>query len=57
MDKGQILAALSAHEAELRASEFAELSIFGSAARGDATSESDVDGVVRFGAGDYDGLW
>ena len=50
MDKGQILAALRAHEAELRASGVEELSIFGSAARGDATGESDVDVVVRLGA-------
>ena len=50
MDKGQILAALRAHEAELRASGAEELSIFGSAARGDATDESGVDAVVRFGA-------
>jgi hypothetical protein len=50
MDKGQILAMLRAHEAELRASGVEELSIFGSAARGDATDASDVDVVVRFGA-------
>src|SRR5271167_1817360 len=50
MDKGQILAALRAHEAELRASGVEELSIFGSAARGDATDESDVDVLVGFGA-------
>ena len=50
MNKGQILATLRAHEAELRASGVEELSIFGSAARGDATDESDVDVVVRFGA-------
>ena len=50
MDKGQILAAPRAHEAELRASGVEELSIFGSAARGEATDESDVDAVVRFGA-------
>jgi hypothetical protein len=50
MDKGQILAALRAHEAKLRASGVEEMSIFGSAARGDATDESDVDVVIRFGA-------
>jgi hypothetical protein len=49
MDKGQVLTALRAHEAELRASAVEELSIFGSAARGDATGESDLDVVVRFG--------
>ena|SRR5438477_4077156 len=49
MDKGQFLAALPAHEAELRASGVEELSIFGSAARGEATDESDIDVVVRFG--------
>jgi hypothetical protein len=50
MDKGQILATLRTHEAELRASGVEELSIFGSAARGDATDASDVDVVARFGA-------
>jgi hypothetical protein len=50
MDKGQILAMLRAHEAELRASGVEELSLFGSAARGETTDQSDVDVVVRFGA-------
>jgi hypothetical protein len=49
-NKGQILAALRAHEAELRASGVEELSIFGSIARGEATDKSDVDVVVRSGA-------
>jgi hypothetical protein len=50
MDKGQILAVLRPHEAELRASGVEELWIFGSTARGEATDKSDVDAVVRLGA-------
>src|SRR6266850_7848351 len=47
MHKDSILAQLRAHEAELKASGIASLSIFGSVARGDATDRSDVDVVVR----------
>lgn len=50
MDKGQILGILREHEAELRAAGVEKLSIFGSAARGDTTEESDVDVVVSLGA-------
>ena len=50
MDKGEILSALRTHEAELRASGIERLSIFGSAARGDATEASDVDVLIRLGA-------
>jgi uncharacterized protein len=50
VDKGRILATLRAEEAELRASGVEELSIFGSTAPGDATDESNVDVLVRFGA-------
>ena len=48
MEKEQVLAILRKHEPELRASGVEQLSIFGSAARGDATADSDLDVVVRF---------
>jgi len=47
MDRDQALAILRAHEAELRAAGVESLSLFGSVARGDATTDSDVDVVVR----------
>lgn len=50
MDTARILAALRAHETELRASGVERLSIFGSAARGDTDASSDVDVVVRLAA-------
>lgn len=50
MDTALILAALRAHEMELRAAGVEQLSIFGSAARGDADANSDVDVVIRFDA-------
>ncbi len=43
MDCGQVLSTLRAHEAELREAGVEQLSLFGSTARGDAGSESDVD--------------
>ncbi|HVH75357.1 MAG TPA: nucleotidyltransferase domain-containing protein [Stellaceae bacterium] len=46
MDKAEILAALRAHEAELREAGVERLAIFGSVARGDDAGASDVDVVV-----------
>ncbi len=43
MDRDQVLAILRAHEPELRAAGVEHLRLFGSVARGDETSESDVD--------------
>ena len=47
MDQDQIIATLRAHEAELRSAGVQSLSLFGSAARGEATEASDVDVLVR----------
>jgi predicted nucleotidyltransferase len=47
LKRDDILAALRAHESELRAAGVASLSLFGSAARGDARETSDVDVLVR----------
>ncbi len=44
----QVIATLRAHEAELRASGIARLSLFGSVARGDAGTDSDVDLAAAF---------
>lgn len=43
----RVIAALRAHEAELRAAGIAGLSLFGSVARGDAEADSDVDLAAR----------
>ena len=43
MDCGQVLTTLRAHETELRDAGVAQLSLFGSTARGDAGPDSDVD--------------
>lgn len=43
-----VLAAILAHEAELRSAGICHLSVFGSVARGDAEAESDVDLAVEF---------
>jgi uncharacterized protein len=45
--RDDIIAALRAHESELRAAGVASLSLFGSAARGDDRETSDVDVLVR----------
>jgi predicted nucleotidyltransferase len=45
--KDAVIAALRAHEPELKAAGVASLSVFGSVARGDDTDGSDVDVVVR----------
>lgn len=46
MSKDEIIARLKAHADELRARGILHAAIFGSVARGDATSTSDVDVVV-----------
>lgn len=43
----ELIAALRAHEAELRAAGIRHLSLFGSVARGDAGAGSDVDLVAE----------
>jgi predicted nucleotidyltransferase len=43
-----VIAALRAHEAELRQAGIRRLSLFGSVARGDADAESDIDLAVEF---------
>jgi predicted nucleotidyltransferase len=48
MDRSHIIAALQAHEEELRAGGVLSLSLFGSVARGE-TAVNDVDVVVRLG--------
>jgi uncharacterized protein len=45
--RDDILAALRAHESELRAAGVASLSLFGSAARADEQETSDIDVLVR----------
>jgi len=49
--RSQLLAVLRAHEAELWAGGVETLTLFGSVARGDATSASDVDLAIRPSAG------
>jgi len=43
MDKGSILDVLRRHEPELRASGIVHLRLFGSVARGESSSKSDID--------------
>ncbi len=43
MDRDHVLAILRAHKPELRAAGVEHLRLFGSVARGDQTTESDVD--------------
>jgi uncharacterized protein len=47
MQRDAVIAALRAHEAELRQAGVVALSVFGSVARGDAGDASDVDVLVR----------
>ena len=47
MNRYEIIAALRAHEPELRAAGAASLSLVGSAARGDQRENSDIDVLVR----------
>ena len=48
MDREQVIAKLREHEPELKASGIARLSLFGSVARGDNNSTSDVDLMAEF---------
>jgi len=48
MDKSTVIAKLREHEPELKAAGIVRLSLFGSVARGDASSESDVDLMAEF---------
>jgi len=50
MDRNQVLAALKAHEQELRAGGVSSMSVFGSVARAEDPAH-DVDVVVRLGRG------
>ncbi len=50
MDRQTLIQTLRAHEAELRRAGVQSLSLFGSAARGDAGPDSDVDVGVRLSA-------
>lgn len=45
---GHVIAALRAHEAELRQAGIRHLSLFGSVARGSSTADSDVDLAADF---------
>ncbi|HEY2621778.1 MAG TPA: nucleotidyltransferase domain-containing protein [Acetobacteraceae bacterium] len=47
MRRDEVLATLRAHEVELRDAGVAALSVFGSLARDDAGSASDIDALVR----------
>ncbi len=51
MDREQALAALRIHERELKATGVLSVSVFGSTARGEAESDSDVDIAVRLSEG------
>ena len=48
MDKGQVISKLRAHELELRAAGIVHLRVFGSVARDEASSRSDVDLLAEF---------
>lgn len=48
MDKATAIARLKAHEAELRELGVAQLSLFGSTARGEEGPQSDIDLAARF---------
>ena len=48
MDRDQVVATLRAHESELKAAGIARLRVFGSVARGEQGTESDVDILVDF---------
>jgi predicted nucleotidyltransferase len=50
MNRDEIIAALRAHEPELRAAGAASLSLVGSMARGDEKATSDIDVLVRLEA-------
>jgi predicted nucleotidyltransferase len=46
---GQVIAALRAHEGELRQAGIRHLSLYGSVARGEAEADSDIDLAVELG--------
>ena len=48
MNREQVIATLREHEPELKAAGIVRLSLFGSVARGDASSQSDVDLMAEF---------
>lgn len=48
MNRDEVISKLRAHKAELKAAGIVRLSVFGSIARGDNTSESDVDLLADF---------
>jgi predicted nucleotidyltransferase len=48
MDKDEIISRLQAHRSELQAMGAQHVSLFGSVARGEATTESDLDILVKF---------
>ena len=48
MDKATVIAKLREYESELKAAGIVRLSLFGSFARGEASSESDVDLMAEF---------
>ena len=50
MDRSTVIAKLREYEPELKAAGILQLSLFGSVARGDASSESDVDLMAEFDA-------
>ena len=50
MNRDAVIAALRAHEPELKAAGVAQLSLFGSTARDAAGPESDIDLLARFDA-------
>jgi hypothetical protein len=51
MDRTKILAKLRRYEPELKAAGIVRLSLFGSVARGEASSDSDVDLMAEFDSG------
>lgn len=54
MNRDEILATIAAHRSELDAFDVRGLALFGSFARGDQRSDSDVDFVVTFGVKSFD---
>ena len=48
MDRSTVIAKLREHEPELKAAGIVRLSLFGPVARGDASSDSDVDLMAEF---------
>ena len=54
MSKQEILNTLSANEEKIKSFGVRSLSLFGSSARGDGTSESDLDFVVEFEKKSFD---